>query len=127
MRTSTRENFASLYMEKLLGLRSLYAGRSDKGLKSPAEDDMVRMYSHAAFNQNARAPSIDTPLHAFLPGRYVDHMHPSAIIAIAATANGEGLTREIFADEMAWLPWMRPSISARRRWRTCRIPSSVTA
>src|ERR1700733_3865166 len=46
LRTSTPENFASLYQDKLLGLQKTYAKRSDRGLKSPAEDDMVAMYSH---------------------------------------------------------------------------------
>src|SRR6187397_2008765 len=52
LRTSTRENFSSLYQQKLLDLQKLYAARSDKGLKSPAEDDMVGMYTHATFNLN---------------------------------------------------------------------------
>jgi rhamnulose-1-phosphate aldolase/alcohol dehydrogenase len=108
LRTSTRENFSSLYQEKLLALRRIYAARSDKGPKSQAEDDMVGLYSHTTFNLNPRAPSIDTPLHAFLPGKHVDHMHPNAIIAIAASARCEKLTREIFGDEMAYVPWTRP-------------------
>ncbi len=108
LRTSTRENFSSLYQSKLVGLQSLYAARADKGLKAPAEDDMVGMYTHATFNLNPRASSIDTPLHSFLPGKHVDHMHPNAIIAIAASANCEKLTKEIFGGRMAYVPWMRP-------------------
>jgi rhamnulose-1-phosphate aldolase/alcohol dehydrogenase len=108
LRTSKRENFSSLYQDKLVGLKAAYAVRSDKGLKSPAEDDMVGMYTHATFNLNTRAPSIDTPLHSFLPGRHVDHMHPNAIIAIAAAENCERLTGEIFKGRMAYVPWYRP-------------------
>lgn len=108
LRTSTRENFSSLYQDKLVGLQATYAARRDKGLKSRAEDDMVGMYSHATFNLNPRASSIDTPLHSFLPGRHVDHMHPNAVIAIAASRNCERLTREIFGGRMAYVPWMRP-------------------
>ncbi len=108
LRTSTRENFSSLYQQKLLDLQKLYAARPDKGLKAPAEDDMVGMYNHTTFNLNPRPSSIDTPLHAFLPGRHVDHMHPNAIIAIAASASCEKLTKEIFGGEMAYVPWMRP-------------------
>ena len=66
------------------------------------------MYSHATFNLNPRATSIDTPLHSFIPARFVDHMHPNAIIAIAASRNCERLTREIFGGEMAYVKWMRP-------------------
>src|SRR5208282_4469211 len=108
LRTSTRENFSSLYQSKLLGLQKTYATRGDKGLKSQAEDDMVAAYNHCTFNLNPRAGSIDTPLHSFIPGKFVDHMHPNAIIAIAASANCEKLTREIFGGEMACVPWMRP-------------------
>jgi rhamnulose-1-phosphate aldolase/alcohol dehydrogenase len=108
LRTSLRENFSSLYQQKLIDLQSLYAARADRGLKSQAEDDMVGMYTHTTFNLNPRASSIDTPLHAFLPGKHVDHMHPNAIIAIAASAQCEKLTKEIFGGEMAYVPWMRP-------------------
>jgi len=108
LRTAKRENFSSLYQDKLLGLRGVYAARTDQGLKSRAEDAMVGMYAHTTFNLNPRASSIDTPLHSFLPGKHVDHMHPNAIIAIAASARGEELTREIFGGDMAYVPWMRP-------------------
>ena len=108
LRTSTRENFSSLYQRKLLDLQNLYAAREDKGLKSSAEDEMVGMYTHATFNLNPRASSIDTPLHSFIPAKFVDHMHPNAIIAIAASQNCEKLTQEIFDGEMAYVPWMRP-------------------
>jgi rhamnulose-1-phosphate aldolase/alcohol dehydrogenase len=108
LRTSTRENFSSLYQSKLLDLQRLYAARADKGLKSQAEDDMVAMYTHTTFNLNPRASSIDTPLHSFIPAKFVDHMHPNAIIAIAASANCEQLTRDIFGGEMAYVRWMRP-------------------
>jgi rhamnulose-1-phosphate aldolase/alcohol dehydrogenase len=108
LRTAKTENFSSLYQQKLIDLQSLYAKRADKGLKSPAEDDMVGMYAHTTFNLNPRPSSIDTPLHSFLPGKFVDHMHPNAIIAIAASARCEELTREIFGGKMAYVPWMRP-------------------
>ena len=108
LRTAAKENFSSLYQDKLLALQPIYARRADKGLKSPAEDDMVAMYNHCAFNLNPRASSIDTPLHSFIPARYVDHMHPNAIIAVAASARARGITREIFGEEMDFVPWMRP-------------------
>ncbi|MBC7369553.1 MAG: bifunctional rhamnulose-1-phosphate aldolase/short-chain dehydrogenase [Undibacterium sp.] len=108
LRTSTRENFSSLYQEKLLGMQKLYLGRADKGLKSAAEDEMVGMASHATFNLNPRASSIDTPLHSFIPAKFVDHMHPNAIISVAASKHCEKITQEIFGGEMAYVPWMRP-------------------
>ena len=108
LRTSLRENFSSLYQTKLIGMQDLYLARADKGLKSAAEDEMVAMASHATFNLNPRASSIDTPLHSFIPAKFVDHMHPNAIIAVAASAHCEKLTKEIFGGEMAYVKWMRP-------------------
>jgi len=108
LRTSLRENFSSLYQDKLVGLQGPYAARADKGLKSAAEDEMVAMYFHTTFNLNPRPSSIDTPLHSFLSGKHVDHMHPNAIISIAASKNCKQLTQDIFGGEMDYVPWMRP-------------------
>jgi rhamnulose-1-phosphate aldolase/alcohol dehydrogenase len=108
LRTSKRENFSSLYQDKLIGLQNVYASKPEKGLKTPAEDEMVGMYFHTTFNLNPRASSIDTPLHSFISGKHVDHMHPNAIIAIAASKHCEKLTKEIFGGEMEYVPWMRP-------------------
>ena len=108
LRTATKDNFSSLYQSKLVELQQLYGKRADKGLKSPAEDDMAAMYHHCTFNLNPRASSIDTPLHSFIPAKHVDHMHPNAIIAVAASSRSRDLSREIFGDEMDYVPWMRP-------------------
>ena len=69
---------------------------------------MVAAYAHAVYDLNPRASSIDTPLHAFIPFKHVDHTHPNAVIALAAAKDGERLMREIYGDEVAWLPWQRP-------------------
>ncbi len=69
---------------------------------------MVGYLPHCTFDLNPRAASIDTPLHAYLPYPHVDHMHPDAVIAIAASKNSRELTKEIFGDEIGWLPWRRP-------------------
>src|SRR4029079_18103755 len=74
----------------------------------PHEDEMVDYLPHCTFNLNPRAASIDTPLHGFVPWTHVDHMHADAVIAIAAAKDSQRLTREIFGDEMGYLPWQRP-------------------
>ncbi len=108
LRTSQKAHFASLYQQKLLDLRNVYARFDERGPKTPAEDAMVAMYPHTIFNLNTRAPSIDTPLHSFVPYKHVDHMHPVAVIAIATAENGPELTREIYGDELMWIDWQRP-------------------
>ncbi|CAN7321237.1 bifunctional rhamnulose-1-phosphate aldolase/short-chain dehydrogenase [Mesorhizobium sp. LjNodule214] len=95
------DGFATLYMDKLRALKGLYRGLAH-------EDEMVGFLPHCTFNLNPRAASIDTPLHAFVPKPFVDHMHPDAIIAIAAAKDSKALTKEIFGDAIGWLPWKRP-------------------
>ena len=108
LRTSKPANFASLYMEKLRRLKDIYDAAEEKGVKTPIEDKMVGYYPHAVFNLNPRASSIDTPLHAYVPYRHVDHTHPNAVIAIAASKDQERLTREVFGEDVGWVPWQRP-------------------
>jgi len=108
LRTSKKENFSSLYQSKLLDLQRVYAARAEKGLKSPAEDEMVGMFSHCTFNLNPRPSSIDTPLHSFIPYAHVDHTHPNAAISVAACAKSIEVTKEIYGDEVVHIPWMRP-------------------
>ncbi len=108
LRTSKRENFSSLYMDKIRRLRAIYDAADVKGVKTPIEDEMVGKYLHCVYDLNPRASSIDTPLHAFIPAPIVDHTHPNAVIAIAAAEDGEALTAEIFGDELGWVEWQRP-------------------
>jgi rhamnulose-1-phosphate aldolase/alcohol dehydrogenase len=108
LRTATRPNFASLYQQKLLKLQDVYHNMENTGLKTPAEDSMTEMYAHCTYNLNPRAPSIDTPLHSFIPYDFVDHTHPVPVIAIATADNGPELMREIYGDEVEWVDWMRP-------------------
>jgi len=97
----TLDGFSTLYMDKLHALKALYRGVAH-------EDEMVGYLPHCTFRLNPRAASIDTPLHAYVPRRHVDHVHADAIIAIAASENSKDLTQEIFGDRIGWLPWKRP-------------------
>jgi rhamnulose-1-phosphate aldolase/alcohol dehydrogenase len=108
LRTATRANFASLYLDQVLSLRAVYARFLERGPKTPAEDAMVRMYPHTTFDRNSTPASIDTPLHAFIPHAHVDHLHPVAVMAIAAAADGPALTREVYGDDVIWTDWQRP-------------------
>ncbi|HTD73527.1 MAG TPA: bifunctional rhamnulose-1-phosphate aldolase/short-chain dehydrogenase [Steroidobacteraceae bacterium] len=102
--------FSTLYLEKLLGLEKLYRGVAH-------EDEMVGYLPHATFNLNPRAASIDTPLHAYLPFVHIDHVHPDAIIALAASSGGEAASRDIWGGEIGWLAWKRPGFDLGLRLR----------
>jgi rhamnulose-1-phosphate aldolase/alcohol dehydrogenase len=108
LRTAKRDNFSSLYQDKLIALQAVYAAARERGPKTAIEDAMVERYLHCTFNLNPRPPSIDTPLHSFVPYRHVDHTHPNAAIAIAASRNSRELTQKIYGDEVVWTPWQRP-------------------
>ncbi|EEF22543.1 conserved hypothetical protein, partial [Ricinus communis] len=95
------DGFSTLYMDKLQALKTRYRGLEH-------EDEMVGYLPHCTFNLNPRAASIDTPLHAYIDRKHVDHMHPDAVIAIAACKNSRALTEKIFEGELGWLPWQRP-------------------
>lgn len=96
-----KDGFATLYVSKLHALKRLYRGLAH-------EDEMADYFPHCTFGLNPLATSIDTPPHCFIPQRHIDHMHSDAIIAIAAARNGERLTRQVFEDEIGWIPWQRP-------------------
>ena len=95
------DGFSTLYMDKLRSLQGLYRGLAH-------EDEMVGYLPHCTFAMNPRAASIDTPLHAYVPQKHVDHVHSDAIIAIAASVNSKALTQEIFGADIGWLPWKKP-------------------
>ena len=118
LRTSNAANFASLYLNRFPMLEKMYSGDPKSGVKSAIEDKMVELYSHCTFNLNPRASSIDTPLHALLPGRHVDHMHPNSVISVAASRNGERLTKEIFGNDVMWVGWQRPGFDLGLKMRT---------
>jgi len=108
LRTAKRDGFASLYLDKVRAMKSQYLNTPERGPKTPIEDVMYPMYAHCVFNLNPRACSIDTPLHTFVPYKHVDHLHPNAVIAIAASVNQEKLTAEIYGDDVIYTPWQRP-------------------
>mgnify|MGYP005811587133 CR=1 FL=1 len=99
--TLTKSGLAALYVEKLRALEGVYRGIAH-------EDEMVGLFNHCIYDLDSKAPSIDTPLHSFLPFKHIDHLHPDAAIAIAASKDGEKITAELFEGQIAWVPWQRP-------------------
>ena len=108
LRTAKRDGFASFYLDKIRAMKPIYLNHSERGPKTEIEDAMYPMYSHCVYNLNPRAGSIDTPLHTLVPYRHVDHLHPNAVIAIAASVNQERLTKEIYGGDVIYIAWQRP-------------------
>lgn len=110
--TLKRNGLAGLYLEKLHDLKKVY-----RGLKY--EDEMVGLFNHCIFDLNSKAPSIDTPLHAFLPFDHIDHLHPDAAIAIAACKDGRKINEELFEGKMGWVDWQRPGFDLALKLEAC--------
>jgi rhamnulose-1-phosphate aldolase/alcohol dehydrogenase len=99
--TMKRSGLAALYIDKLRSLKNVYRGIEH-------EDEMVELFNHCIYDLASKAPSIDTPLHGFLPFRHIDHLHPDAAIAIAAAKDGKKITQELFDGTIGWVEWQRP-------------------
>ena len=110
--TLTRQGIAGLYVDRLRDLKSVYGGLED-------EDRMVGLFRHCIYDLDSRAPSIDTPLHGLLPFRHIDHLHPDALIAVAAAEDSERITKEIWGDTMGWVPWQRPGFDLGLQLEKC--------
>jgi rhamnulose-1-phosphate aldolase/alcohol dehydrogenase len=108
LRTAKKDNFSSLYQDKLVALQKKYAAAPKRGAKTGIEDAMVGDYAHCTFNLNPRPTSIDTPLHSFVPHAQVDHTHPNAVISIAASRHGRDLAKKIYGTDVIWTDWQRP-------------------
>jgi rhamnulose-1-phosphate aldolase/alcohol dehydrogenase len=95
------EGLAALDVARVRALKDRYRGEA-------FEDDMHEMLDLCRFGRVGAAPSIDASMHGLLPIPHVDHLHPDSIIALAASADGEELTKRCFGEEVAWVPWRRP-------------------
>lgn len=110
--TLTKSGLAALYVDKLRGLKRVYRGLEH-------EDEMVELFNHCIYDLASKAPSIDTPLHGFLPFKHIDHLHPDAAIAIAAAKDGERITKELFNGTIGWVPWQKPGFELGLMLRQC--------
>ncbi|PHN06046.1 bifunctional aldolase/short-chain dehydrogenase [Flavilitoribacter nigricans] len=110
--TLTRKGVAALHVNKLHDLKNRYRGIEH-------EDEMVALQLHTLYDLDSAAPSIDTPLHGLLPFKHIDHLHPDALIAIAAAKDSEAVTKEIWGDTMGWVPWQRPGFDLGLQLEKC--------
>jgi len=110
--TLTKSGLAALYVNRLRNLEKVYRGIDH-------EDEMVELFNHCIFDLNSKAPSIDTPLHGFLPFAHIDHLHPDAAIAIAAAKDGKQITEELFGGAIGWVDWQKPGFDLGLQLRAC--------
>ena len=110
--TMKRNGLAALYVERLRSLKNVYRGIE-------FEDEMVELFNHCIYDLSSKAPSIDTPLHGFLPFKHIDHLHPDAAIAIAAAKDGKKITKELFNGTIGWVEWQKPGFDLGLQLKQC--------
>ncbi len=99
--TLTPSGLSTLRLDMIRSLKDVYLG-------IPQEDEMHQLLDYCRFGPGGAPPSIDTSMHGLIEEKHVDHLHPDSVIAIAASTDGEALTKRCFGDELAWVPWRRP-------------------
>ncbi len=110
--TLKKSGLAALYVDRLRSLKNVYRGVEH-------EDEMVELFNHSIYDLNSKAPSIDTPLHGFLPFAHIDHLHPDAAIAIAAAKDGKKITEELFGGTIGWVEWKKPGFELGLQLKAC--------
>src|SRR6476660_9847456 len=110
--TMKRNGLAALYVDRLRSLKKVYRGIEH-------EDEMVELFNHCIYDLASKAPSIDTPLHGFLPFKHIDHLHPDAAIAIAAAKDGKKITKELFNGTIGWVEWQKPGFDLGLKLKKC--------
>lgn len=110
--TLKKSGLAALYVDRLRSLKNIYRGVEH-------EDEMVALFNHCIFDLDSKAPSIDTPLHGFLPFKHIDHLHPDAAIAIAAAKDGKQITQELFDGTIGWVEWKKPGFELGLQLKRC--------
>jgi rhamnulose-1-phosphate aldolase/alcohol dehydrogenase len=110
--TLKKSGLAALYVDKLRSLKNVYRGLEH-------EDEMVELFNHTIYDLASKAPSIDTPLHGFLPFKHIDHLHPDAAIAIAAAKDGKQITADLFKGKIGWVEWQKPGFELGLQLKAC--------
>ncbi|MGE3304992.1 MAG: bifunctional aldolase/short-chain dehydrogenase [Rhizobiaceae bacterium] len=79
-----------------------------RALDKLSDEDMVALQRANLIDPSSPNPSVETLLHAFLPHKFVDHTHSTAVLAIVDQQDSEPLCREVFGPKMAFVPYIKP-------------------
>jgi len=79
-----------------------------RALSALSDEDMVNLQRANLLDSTSPNPSVETLLHAFLPHKYVDHTHASAMLALANLPNVDSVVKEIFGGRLVCVPFIMP-------------------
>ena len=75
------------------------------------DEDMVRVQRANLIDPAAPNPSVETLLHAFLPHKFVDHTHSTAVLSLTDQPDGEALCEEVYGKSMGYVPYIMPGFA----------------
>src|SRR5262245_5344089 len=93
-------------------LASLHALRTRTALP---DEEMMRVQRAALIDPQAPNPSVETLLHAFLPHKFVDHTHATAILSLIDQPDSEALCKETFANRLGFVPYIMPGFALAKK------------
>src|SRR5579885_847922 len=96
---------AGLPAVRLAPLRRLLA------LPKLSDEDMVNYQRINLLDASAPNPSVETLLHAFLPHKFIDHTHSTAVLSLTDQPDGEALARDVFGKRLAYVPYTIPGFA----------------
>jgi len=73
-----------------------------------SDEEMVRLQRANLIDPAAPNPSVEALLHAFIPHKFIDHTHSTAVLALTDQADGEALCREVFGARVGYVPYLMP-------------------
>jgi rhamnulose-1-phosphate aldolase/alcohol dehydrogenase len=80
-------------------------------LERLSDEEMVNAQRANLLDSAAPNPSVETLLHAFLPQKFVDHTHSTAVLALVDQPDGEALAREVYDGRLAFVPYIMPGFA----------------
>src|ERR1700758_5449697 len=100
---------AGLPAVRLAPLRKLRA------LTALSDEDMVRLQRANLIDPMAPNPSVETLLHAFVPAKFVDHTHSTAVLSLVDQPNGSELTTEVYDGRLGIVPYLMPGFALAKK------------
>jgi rhamnose utilization protein RhaD (predicted bifunctional aldolase and dehydrogenase)/NAD(P)-dependent dehydrogenase (short-subunit alcohol dehydrogenase family) len=85
--------------------------RKTRDLATLADEEMVAILRSNLLDPAAPTPSVETLLHAFLPHKFIDHTHSTAVLSIANQPDGEAICRQVFGERAALVPYVMPGFA----------------
>jgi len=76
-----------------------------------SDEDMVNFQRINLLDSTAPNPSVETLLHAFLPHKFIDHTHSTAVLALTDQRDGDAVVREVYGDKVAYVPYTIPGFA----------------